>query len=169
VPKYVRLTTAEKRKRLKERRIAKGLEEKPKPGPKRKTADPVSLEEMAAMQCTQEEMAAVLGMSVKTFQNRLKDDPEFADAVERGKQRGKVSLRRLQMQHAEGEGGPAVNMTIHLSKHVLGQFDKPVDTHSTVDINVNTNNAGERIAATRGCCCRGRSWALTSGRSDAGS
>jgi hypothetical protein len=134
-------------RRAKKRVRSKKAAEPGKPGRKKIQADPLSLERLAEMQCTDKEIAAVLGFSSKTFQTRMKDDPEFKEAIERGREKGKVSLRLLQRRHAEGEGGPAVNMTIHLSKHTLGQFDKPVDTHSTVDVRIDVTSSAERLAA----------------------
>ena len=48
----------------------------------------------------------------------------YRDAWQRGRAGGKLSLRRLQWQHAQGEGSSAVQMTIHLSKHWLGESEK---------------------------------------------
>lgn len=142
-----KLTAAEKRKRAKERAIAKGTLVPPKPGRPKVKADPVGLERLAEMQCTDKEIAAVMGFSEKTFQNRMKDDPEFKDAIERGREKGKVSLRLHQWRHVEGEGGPAANMAIFLGKNMLGQFDKPVETHSTVDVRIDVTSAVQRLAS----------------------
>lgn len=138
-----KLTTAEKNRRR--RSVAKVGPKKV--GRSKKEVKLPSLERMAMMQCTNQEMAAILGMSARTFGLKIKEDPVFAETIERGREIGKVNLRMLQQRHAEGEGGPAVNMTMHLSKHVLGQFDKPVDTHSTVDVKIELISAGERISA----------------------
>jgi hypothetical protein len=85
--------------------------------------DVETLEKLGALQATLEEVGAFYNCTKRTIINRLKD-PELLLAFENGKQKGKLNLRRLQMRHANGAGSGAVNMTIHLSKHVLGQTDK---------------------------------------------
>ncbi|CAN7376468.1 hypothetical protein LJR220_003352 [Bradyrhizobium sp. LjRoot220] len=87
------------------------------------TIDPVDLEKLGALHATLEEVAGFYGCTKRTVINRLKD-PDLLLAFENGKQKGKLNLRRLQMRHAQGTGSGAVNMTIHLSKHLLGQTDK---------------------------------------------
>ncbi|WP_315792256.1 MULTISPECIES: hypothetical protein [unclassified Bradyrhizobium] len=79
---------------------------------------------LAGIGCTKEEAAAVLGCGKRTLEDRLREDPATLQAWEDGIAKGKVSLRRLQWRHANGSGSSAVNMTIHLSKHRLGETDK---------------------------------------------
>ena len=130
------------------RRRQKALKKNPpKIGRPKKPINSLSLKELAALGCSDAEMARVLGIHPGTFSTRKQTDPEFREAIEAGQAEGRVSLRVLQKQHSEGEGGPAVNMTIYRSKHLLGEFDKPVETKSTVDINVDINSAGERLVA----------------------
>lgn len=81
------------------------------------------LQALAQINCTIEEAAAVLKCGVRTLKGRLKR-PEYAEAWERGALLGKVSLRRLQWRHASGTGSSAVNMTIHLSRHRLGEIER---------------------------------------------
>ena len=76
---------------------------------------------LAAMQCTQAEMAAVLKCSVDTIKRRIDEDADFADAINEGLGSGKVSLRRLQWEAAK-KGN--VTMMIWLGKQVLGQKDR---------------------------------------------
>lgn len=85
--------------------------------------DPIDLEKLGALHATFDELAAFYGCTKRTITNRLKD-PDLLLAFENGKGKGKLNLRRLQMRHAQGTGSGAVNMTIHLSKHLLGQTDK---------------------------------------------
>lgn len=133
-------------KQEKERRARIALKYARGGGRTRKPFDGMSLEALAELQCTNKEMAAVLGITVRSFQERLANDPAFRETIEAGREKGKVSLRLLQRRHSEGEGGPAVNMAIHRSKHELGQFDKPTDTHSTVDVNIAISSS-DRITA----------------------
>ena len=69
---------------------------------------------------TDEELAAVFDCSVDTI-TRLKKDPAFLAAYEKGKSEGKLSLRRSQMKSAlEGN----TTMQIWMGKQLLGQSDK---------------------------------------------
>ena len=81
------------------------------------------LAQLATIGCTKEEAAAVIGCGPRTLMLRLKEQ-EYQDAWENGVLMGKVSLRRLQLRHANGAGSSAVNMTIHLSKQRRGETDK---------------------------------------------
>jgi hypothetical protein len=65
-------------------------------------------------------MGAVLGVSVDTLARRKRDDPEFVEALETGKAKGRATLRRLQWQCAEAGSN---TMMIWLGKNTLGQRD----------------------------------------------
>jgi hypothetical protein len=146
--KYVKLSEAERKARVILRREAREKEKNPpKNGRPKAEIDLEKVRKLAEIGCPDKEIAAVLGVSISTLKNRMKVEPELAEAIEQGRDLGKVNLRKLMVRHSEGEGGPAVNMTIHRAKHELGQFDKPTNTHSTVDINVEINSAGERQRA----------------------
>lgn len=82
------------------------------------------VEALAAIQCTDEEIAATLHVSVDTI-TRRKQDPEFCTALQAGKARGRASLRRLQWAAAKNGNIP---MLIWLGKQMLGQRDKFEET-----------------------------------------
>src|SRR5882762_5025889 len=88
--------------------------------------DPNELERLAALHCTDEEIAAWFGVTTKTIERRRKVG-KFAEIMQRGKAKGKISLRRTQMRLAE-QGNPA--LAIWLGKQLLGQVD-----HMAHDIN----------------------------------
>lgn len=54
--------------------------------------------ELGTIHCTMEEIASILNCSVDT----LERNPGIADAIKRGKEAGKESLRRLQIHKATG-------------------------------------------------------------------
>jgi hypothetical protein len=85
--------------------------------------DLLQLEKLGALQPTVEEVASFFGVSKRTMIEKLKVE-ETKLALERGKNLGKLNLRRTQLRHAQGTGSGAVNMSIHLGKHWLGQTDK---------------------------------------------
>ena len=79
------------------------------------------VEDLGKIQSTHSELAAVLGVSIETVKRRLKDDPEFCAAYEKGLENGKSSLRRIQWKSALGGN---TTMQIWLGKQYLGQQDR---------------------------------------------
>ena len=74
-----------------------------------------TVEKLANIQCTQEEIASFLGISVRTLQR----DEEFCRIYKKGQKNGKMSLRRMQYKLAEKNTA----MAIFLGKQYLGQRD----------------------------------------------
>jgi hypothetical protein len=70
---------------------------------------------LALMHCTNKEIAGFFGVSQDTIERR------FAVELAKGRQSGKIRLRKWQMQAAE-KGNVA--MLIWLGKNMLGQSDK---------------------------------------------
>jgi hypothetical protein len=83
--------------------------------------DLAMLEKLAMIQCTDVEIAATMGFSVDTLQNRKNDTPAVVEALDRGRAKGRSSLRRLQWQRATGGSD---TMCIWLGKQILGQRDR---------------------------------------------
>lgn len=92
-----------------------------KRGRPQKEIDVEKLRSLAAIHCTDEEIASVLQISVDTLARRKKDDPVVLEALEGGRNQGKASLRRLQWEAAK-KGNPAI--LIFLGKNILKQRDK---------------------------------------------
>ena len=92
------------------------------------------LEKLAALQCSDEEIAGWFGVSTRTIERRRKS-PVFAETIVRGKARGRISLRRAQFKILE-QGN--ATMGIWLGKQHLGQSDQ---------IDINTNNQVTIIVA----------------------
>jgi hypothetical protein len=88
------------------------------------------LEKLCALQCTDEEIAAWFGVATRTIERRRKE-PGFAEVMERGRAKGRISVRRMQMKMLE-EGN--ATMGIWLGKQMLGQTDQVIH-------NVNSNMA----------------------------
>ena len=81
--------------------------------------DLIELEKLCSIQCTDEDLAGFFGVTTRTIQNKRKQ-PEFAAAMERGKAKGRVSVRRAQFKLLEkGDSG----MAKWLGKQHLGQRD----------------------------------------------
>ena len=81
----------------------------------KKEIDYEAVEKLASIQCTQEEIASFLNLSVRTLQR----DDEFCRLYKKGQENGKMSLRRIQFKLAEKN----TSMAIFLGKQYLGQKD----------------------------------------------
>lgn len=92
---------------------------RPGAGRKRVNIDLIELEKLASLQCTDEEMAAFFGVSTRTIENRRKQS-EYAEAMRRGKAKGRISVRRAQMKLVEAGNA---TMGVWLGKQLLGQRD----------------------------------------------
>lgn len=120
--------------------------------------DTVELEKLCALQCTQPEIASWFGVTTQTIENRVKSDRTyehpvgdrqqtleltFKEIMQRGYDIGRISLRRKQVQIAEG-GNAA--MCIFLGKNLLGQrdnLDSVVATTVSGSVNLNVSNPGQ--------------------------
>ncbi len=90
-------------------------------GPPRTKLPLDTVEKLAGIGCTDQEIAYVCGVSPKTVQRRRKDDPAFLSAIEKGAAVGRMSLRSAQFKAAIGGNA---TMMIWLGKQLLGQTDK---------------------------------------------
>ena len=87
--------------------------------------DLIELEKLSSLHCTYEEVADWFGVSVRTIELRLKR-PEFALAIQRGRAKGRISVRRAQMKMLETGNG---TMGVWLGKQMLGQRDTITTEH----------------------------------------
>ena len=76
------------------------------------------IETLAGFMCTDEEVASALGVTVDTLLNK-RNKETFLECKQKGQDRGKVSLRRMQFKLAEKNAA----MAIFLGKNLLGQTD----------------------------------------------
>jgi len=86
--------------------------------------DEEKIAELSKLQCTQEEISAVMGVSRKTLQRN------YAHLIEENREKGKASLRRSMWKKALKDEN--VNMQIWLSKNVLNMRDK-IETQNIVE------------------------------------
>ena len=94
-------------------------------GRPKKEIDYDIVEKLANIQCTQEEIAGFLNLSVRTLQR----DEEFCRIYKKGQENGKMSLRRMQYKLAEKNTA----MAIFLGKQYLGQKDNVEVQSSQLD------------------------------------
>ena len=91
----------------------------------RKEINQKQFESLCAIQCTEEEMAAVLDVSVDTLERWCKRTYKrgFAEVFAEKRANGRASLRRNQWKLSETNP----TMAIFLGKQYLGQTDKRED------------------------------------------
>lgn len=89
-----------------------------KPDGRRIKIDLKMVAKLAAIQCTYDEIAAVLDVNPNTLKGR----PDVVEVCRAGMEKGKASLRRMQFNQAKTS--PA--MLIWLGKQYLGQRDIPL-------------------------------------------
>ncbi len=106
-------------------------------GRPKKEIDYNAVEKLANIQCTQEEIANFLGISVRTLQR----DDEFCRIYKKGQDNGKMSLRRMQYKLAEKNTA----MAIWLGKQYLGQRDNFPDEINFSKINEGISNISKLI------------------------
>ena len=101
-------------------------------GRPKKEIDYDVVEKLAKFQCTQEEIASFLDISTRTLQR----DEYFMELFNKGRESGKMSLRRIQWKHAE----KSVPMAIWLGKQYLGQKDI-IEASTTGETKINIVNS----------------------------
>jgi hypothetical protein len=84
---------------------------------------------LAQIHCTDEEIAAVMDVSVRTILRRKKR-ADFQEFIATGRAKGRASLRRLMWETAKGDSKSAGTMQIWLSKNILGYTDKVLNEHT---------------------------------------
>ena len=88
--------------------------------------DLVELEKLCGMQCTDEEVAAFFGVSVRTIIRRRKST-QFIEAMERARAKGRISVRRSLFRLAANGN---IAAAIFLAKNLLGYRDVVANEHS---------------------------------------
>ncbi len=88
--------------------------------------DVVELEKLCGMQCTDEEVAAFFGVSIRTIERR-RQVKQFSEIMERAKAKGRVSVRRHLFRLANAGN---IAAAIFLSKNLLGYRDVVNTEHS---------------------------------------
>lgn len=87
--------------------------------------DLLELEKLCSLHCTDQELADWFGVSTRTIETRKKRR-EFAEAMQRGRSKGRISVRRAQLKMLENGNG---TMGVWLGKQMLGQRDTITTEH----------------------------------------
>jgi hypothetical protein len=109
---------------------------KSKAGRPKKDLDEKFFEALCRIQCTKVEMCAVFEVDEKTITRWCKEiyGKSFEDTYQMFSHEGKMSLRRLQFEHAKTNPG----MAMFLGKVYLGQSDRAdLNIKSDNDLNIN--------------------------------
>ena len=89
-------------------------------GRKPVSIDLEEVEKLCALQCTDEDLAGFFGVNVRTIERRRRRNASLAAAMERGRAKGRISVRRwLYVQATQGKT-PAL---IFLAKNLPGYRD----------------------------------------------
>src|SRR5215472_6703062 len=92
---------------------------RPRAGRKAIKIDVAELEKLCGLQCTDAEIASFFGVSTRTIERR-KAQTAFTEAIERGRAKGKLSVRRMLFGMAAKGNIAAV---IFLAKNTIGYRD----------------------------------------------
>ena len=149
------MATATRGKRsasAKARSTEAGAAGKKKSGRPRIEIDLLLLGRLAEVGCSVDEIAAMLrrsGLQVdaRTIKRRL-NEPKYRDAWDEGQHVGKAMLRSrmVALSRNTAAPGPAVQMSIHLSKHWLGMTDKAaLELSGRIDSDVQVTSARDRV------------------------
>ena len=102
-------------------------------GRPKKLVDWEQFNELCQIQCTQEEIAAVLNLDQETINRRCKEEfgVNFSDLYKQKREGGKASVRRAQYLAAMDPSNRAHGtMLVWLGKNLLGQTDQVKHDHS---------------------------------------
>jgi hypothetical protein len=102
--------------------------------------DEVQLEKLAQLHCTNTEIAAFFNCSVDTITRR------YADLLDKGREAGKIALRRKQWQLAIEKGDRV--MLIWLGKQYLGQSEKVAYESDNVPWIIESELTNTRLSIT---------------------
>ncbi|MBQ7830919.1 MAG: hypothetical protein IJ393_02450 [Clostridia bacterium] len=92
------------------------------------------IEALSRVMCTEEEIAACLDITVETLHNEV-NEPIFLECIKKGRDQGKMSLRRSQFELAKVNA----TMAIWLGKQYLGQKEHPEEGESKGSVSVVLN------------------------------
>lgn len=95
-----------------------------------KDVTPHSLKYLASKGFSKKGAAAFLGIAAETLSRKFAEYPDLLAAWDAGVAEKELTLRELQFRHAKRRDGSGVTMTIHMSKHQLGEHDRALVNHN---------------------------------------
>ena len=97
------------------------------------------LKKLCRLNCTMPEISSYFDIPLRTLEDRYTNDMEVRTAIDKGRNEGKLSLRRKQIQIMDETNNPT--MAIWLGKQLLGQRDK----HDVITEDKATNKLTEAL------------------------
>ena len=91
-------------------------------GRQKTNLDLADLEKICRLNCTMPEIAAFFDIPLRTLEDKYTNDEAVRRSIDKGRNQGKLSLRRKQLQILDETNNPT--MAIWLGKQLLGQRDK---------------------------------------------
>jgi len=98
------------------------------------------LEKLCRLNCTMPEIASYFDIPLRTLEDKYTNDAEIRKTIDKGRNQGKLSLRRKQIQIMDETNNST--MAIWLGKQLLGQRDK----HDIITEDISTNKLSEALA-----------------------
>lgn len=107
---------------------------------------------LARMQCTLEEIAAWFQVGTSTIDRRMKDDPDFANAIKSAWGQSAISFKRIVWRHAEDGNSKALGLLASrfgwgeqskVSVEMTGAAAKLLDRVRTMTSRAKNYEAGE--------------------------
>ena len=98
------------------------------------------LEKLCRLNCTMPEIASYFNIPLRTLEDKYTNDKEIRQTIDNGRNKGKLSLRRKQLQIMDETNN--ATMAIWLGKQLLGQRDK----HDIITEDISTNKLSEALA-----------------------
>jgi hypothetical protein len=99
-----------------------------------------NLEQLCRLNCTMPEIASYFDIPLRTLEDKYTNEPKIRDAINKGRNQGKLSLRRKQLQILNETNN--ATMAIWLGKQLLGQRDK----HDIITEDRSTGKLSEALA-----------------------
>ena len=99
-----------------------------------------NLEKLCRLNCTMPEIASYFDIPLRTLEDKYTNEPKVRNAINKGRNQGKLSLRRKQLQILDETNN--ATMAIWLGKQLLGQRDK----HDIVTEDRSTGKLSEALA-----------------------
>lgn len=121
--------------------VNKKESEKKVSGRPKKEINKKQFEEMCKVQCTQNEICAILGVGLDKLLSWCQEtyNETFSSVYKKYSENGKMSLRRYQMRLAQTNA----SMAIWLGKNMLGQKDN-------IDVGISSNEDDDLTKAIKG-------------------
>ena|ERR1039458_687 len=110
------------------------------------------VEKLCGLQCTDEDLAGFLGVNVRTIERRRRRYASFAAAMERGRAKGRISVRRgIFVQATQGKTAALI-----FWRRTCRVTETPAATNPACRMQVPTLRRGLAVNTSTCCSCIGK-------------